>query len=377
MPAPPRDYYEVLGVGRNASEQELKKAFRKLAMDLHPDRNPSPEASERFKEINSAYEVLSDPEKRAIYDRYGHAGLDGRAGTGQGFEGFSAFDGFGDIFDAFFGGARSRGRRQGPSRGADLKYNLKLTFEEAVFGVEKSLEYERLEACEHCEGRGAEPGTDFTTCPDCRGTGEVRRAQQSVFGQFVNVSTCSRCMGEGKTVSSPCAECGGSGRLRKARRIKVTIPAGVDEGTQVRLSGEGEAGVRGGGYGTLYVVLSVESHPDFERHEYDILHELPVNIAQAALGASVMVPTLDGPAEMEVPAGTQSGDQFVLSGRGVPRLRGNGRGNMVVHVTVVTPEELTDGQRELLEQLAETMGTPTLPRRSKGFFGRLKDAVAG
>lgn len=377
MAGTPRDYYEVLGVDRSASEQQLKKAFRKLAMELHPDKNPSPEAAERFKEANAAYEVLSDAEKRAVYDRYGHAGLNGGAGMGQGFEGFSAFEGFGDVFDAFFGGARSQSRRRGPSRGADLKYNLRLKFEEAVFGVDKELEYERNEGCGRCEGKGAEPGTDLVSCPNCGGSGEVRKAQQSVFGQFVNVSTCSRCMGEGQAVSTPCVECRGSGRLRQERRIKVTIPAGCDEGTQVRLSGEGEAGLRGGGYGTLYVVLSVEQHKDFERIENDIHFELGINIAQASLGANINIPTLDGTMELEVPAGTQSGDQFVIPGKGVPRLRGNGRGEMIVRATVVTPEELTDEQRLLVEQLAATMGTPTLPQRGKGFFGRLKDAVAG
>lgn len=377
MATAPRDYYEVLGVERSANEQDLKKAFRKLAMEFHPDRNPSPEAAERFKEINAAYEVLSDADRRAVYDRYGHAGLNGGAGSGQGFEGFANFEGFGDIFDAFFGGARNKSRRRGPARGADLRYNLRLTFDEAVFGTEKELEYQRLEACGRCEGRGAEPGTDLSTCPECRGAGEIRRAQQSVFGQFVNVSTCSRCMGEGKIVSTPCAECRGAGRLRRTRRIKVNVPAGVDEGTQVRLSGEGEAGLRGGEPGTLYVVLSVTPHAEFERVEYDILYELGANIAQASLGARVTIPTLDGEMEIEIPAGTQSSDQFVIPGKGVPRLRGNGRGDMVVRVTVVTPEELTEQQRSLLEQLAETMGTPTLPQKQKGFFERLKDAVAG
>jgi molecular chaperone DnaJ len=376
MPPQPRDYYEVLGVDRNASEADLKKAFRRLAMEYHPDRNRSPEAADRFKEVNRAYEVLSDAEKRAVYDRFGHAGVDGNGG-GQGFEGFAGFDGFGDIFDAFFGGTRSRGRRRGPARGADLRYNLEVDFLEAVFGTEKEIEFGRLEGCARCEGKGAEPGTDLEVCSDCSGSGEIRRAQQSVFGQFVNVSACGRCRGEGRVVTNPCSECRGAGRLRRTRRLGVKIPPGVDDGTQVRLAGEGEAGAQGGPAGTLYVVLNVKPHPEFARSDDDILYEMPVNIAQAALGARVTMPSLDGEVEVDIPAATQSGDEFVLRGKGVPHLRGNGRGDMIVRTVVVTPEDLTDEQQGLLEQLAKTMGTPTLPRRSKGLFERLRDAVAG
>jgi molecular chaperone DnaJ len=304
--------------------------------------------------------------------------VEGSAGSGQGFEGFSTFEGFGDIFDAFFGGTRgTRGRRRGPARGADLRYNLRLSFEEAVFGCEKEIEYPRLEHCARCAGKGAEPGTDLVICPECNGAGEIRRAQQSVFGQFVNVTACGRCGGEGRTVSNPCTECRGSGRQRRNRKINVKIPAGVDDGTQVRLTGEGEAGAGGGEPGTLYVVLGVAAHERFERIDDHILLHLPINLAQAALGAKIMIPSLDGELEFEIPAGTQSNEDFVIRGKGVPRLRQGGRGDMVVRVTVVTPETLTDEQRELLEKLAETMGTPTLPGRTKGFFERLKDAVAG
>lgn len=379
MPTGQKDFYEALGVSRDASAQDLKKAFRRLAMDYHPDRNPSPDAAERFKEINRAYEVLSDPEKRSIYDRFGHAGVDGSAGAGpQGFEGFANFEGFGDIFDAFFGGGARGGRRRGPARGADLRYNLRLTFEEAVFGCEKEIEFSRLERCSHCGGRGSEPGTELEVCPDCNGAGQLRRAQQSIFGQFVNVATCGRCQGEGRIVTNPCSECRGAGRVKGTRRIGVKVPAGVDDGSQIRLSGEGEAGARGGEAGNLYVVLSVASHPQFTRVEDHILFELPVNIAQAALGAVVKIPTLDGEMEFVVPAGTQTGEDFVIRGKGVPHLRGAGRGDMVIRVTAVTPEELTPDQRELIEKLAETMGTPTLPqKKGKGFFERLRDAVAG
>jgi len=372
-----RDYYEVLGVPRSADAQELKKAYRKLAMEYHPDRNPSEDAAAKFKEINQAYEVLSDDQKRQMYDRFGHAGVDGNQGSG--FDGFQGFEGgFGDIFDAFFGGGqRGARRRRGPARGADLRFNLRLSFEEAVFGVEKEIEFQRQERCERCSGKGAEPGTELATCPDCNGAGEIRRSQQSIFGQFVNVAPCGRCSGEGRIVPNPCEDCRGTGRLRAPRKIAVKVPAGVDDGSQIRLAGEGEAGARGGEPGNLYVVLQVAEHERFERVEDHIVLELPVNVAQAALGAELSIPTLDGDMTFEVPAGTQSGEDFVIRGKGVPHLRGAGRGDMVVRVTVVVPESLNDEQRDLLEKLAETMGTPTLPRRNKGFFERIRDAMAG
>jgi molecular chaperone DnaJ len=372
-----RDYYEVLGVPRGAGSEDLKKAYRKLAMEYHPDRNKDEDATEKFKEATRAYEVLSDENLRARYDRFGHAGVDGATGAGpQGFEGFGNFEGFGDIFDAFFGGTRQR-RRRGPVRGGDLRYNLDLTFEEAIFGTEKEITFRRPERCSACSGSGAAPGTEPETCPQCNGAGEVRRAQQSIFGQFVNVSACGRCGGEGKVLTSPCAVCRGSGRESKERTISVKVPAGVDDGAQIRLTGEGEAGPKGGPPGNLYVALSVAPHPQFERVEDHILLELPVNIAQATLGAKVRIPTLDGDMDFAVPAGTQSGEDFVLRGKGVPHLRSGGRGDMVVRVTVVVPEELDDRQRKLLEELATTMGTPTLPKRTKGFFERIRDAVAG
>jgi molecular chaperone DnaJ len=375
-----RDFYEVLGVARNAGADDLKKAYRRLAMEYHPDRNKSEDASDRFKEINRAYEVLSNDDLRARYDRFGHAGVDGGAGGGPGgFDGFQNFEGFGDIFDAFFGGAARGGtrRRRGPARGADLRYNLKIAFEEAVFGVDKEIEFNRSERCDVCAGKGAEPGTDLITCPDCNGAGEIRRSQQSIFGQFVNVSPCSRCQGEGRIVETPCSKCRGAGRERKARKLSVQIPAGVDDGAQIRLTGEGEAGPRGGEYGNLYVVLAVEPSTVFERVDDHILYELPLNVAQAALGARVTVPTVDGDAELEIPAGTQTDDEFVMRSRGVPHLRTGGRGDMLIRATVVIPEALTDEQRDLLEKLAATMGTAVLPRKDKGFFGRLRDAVAG
>ncbi|MGD9933229.1 MAG: molecular chaperone DnaJ [Dehalococcoidia bacterium] len=378
MATSPRDFYEVLGVARTATPDELKKAYRRLAMEYHPDRNKAEAAAEQFKEINRAYEVLSNPETRARFDRFGHAGVDGASAGPGGFEGFQNFEGFGDIFDAFFGGAARGGRRRrGPARGADLRYNLRITFEEAVFGAEKEIEYPRGERCDRCSGRGSEPGTDLVVCPECEGAGEIRRSQRSVFGQFVNVSACGRCQGEGRIVESPCTKCRGAGRERQNRRISVRIPAGVDDGAQIRLTGEGEAGPRGGEYGNLYVVLDVEAHAEFERYEDHILYELPLNMAQASLGARLKVPTIDGDMDLEVPAGTQTDDEFVLRGKGVPHLRGGGRGDMRIRATVVIPETLTEDQRELLEKLAATMGTPVLPRKEKGFFERIKDAVAG
>ena len=377
MPSSQRDFYEVLGVDRSASNDDLKRSYRKLAMEYHPDRNPGDDAADRFKEINRAYEVLSDAEKRGSYDRFGHAGVDGSAGP-TGFDGFSPFDGFGDIFDTFFsGGTRGRGRRRGPSRGADLRTNVRLKFEEAAFGTEKQLEYSRLEHCDDCGGSGAAPGSEPEVCSECNGAGEIRRAQQSVFGQFVNVSACPRCGGEGRVIMSPCVNCRGSGSVRRTRQISVNIPAGVAEGQQIRLTGEGEVGGRGGEPGNLYVLLSVQEHERFERIDDHLLFELPLNVAQAALGATLTIPTLEGEMEFDVPAGTQSSDEFVVRGQGIPRLNGNRRGDMVVRTTVVVPEELSEDQRELLEQLAQTMGTPTLPKRHKSFLERLRDAVAG
>lgn len=380
MPTRQRDYYEVLGVGKTADAPELKKAYRKLAMEFHPDRNAAPDAEAKFKELTRAYEVLSDPEMKARYDRFGHAGVEGNgngSGGPQGFDGSQNFEGFGDVFEAFFGGQRGGRRRRGPARGADLRYNMRISFEEAVFGVDKDIEFQRMERCEHCGGKGAEPGTDLVTCPECNGAGELRRAQQSIFGQFVNVATCGKCQGEGRTITHPCNKCRGSGREKNARHITVKIPAGVDDGAQIRLTGEGESGMRGGEPGNLYVVLSVAAHAKFERVEDHILFELPVNVAQAALGAKTSIPTLDGEMEFEIPPGTQSGEDFVIRGKGVPHLRGAGRGDMVVRVTAVIPEELTEEQRELLQKLADTMGTPTMPKKGKGFFERLRDAVAG
>lgn len=374
-----RDYYEVLGVERSASPEEIKKAFRRLAFQFHPDRNKEAEAEAQFKEVNQAYEVLSDPEKRAQYDRFGHAGV---SGAGQpGFDGFN-FGGFGDIFDAFFGGAAGqRGRRGGPARGADLRVNVTLEFEEAVFGVEKQLEVTRNETCAICSGLGSEPGSQPQRCPTCNGTGEIRRVQQSIFGQFVNVTACERCHGEGRIISSPCKECRGNGRQRRARTITVRIPAGVDSGSQIRLSSEGDAGAGGGGPGNLYVLINVRPHSLFKRDEDDILYELGLNVSQAALGAELRVPTIEGDVMLKVPPGTQSDKVFVLRERGVPHVRGGGRGDQLVRVRVVTPQQLTAEQKKLFQQLAASFGgehteVPPDDPHEKGFFEKVKDIFA-
>jgi molecular chaperone DnaJ len=370
-----RDYYEVLGVARNASEDELKRAFRKLARQYHPDVNKSPDAEVRFKEIGEAYEVLSDPQKRRVYDQFGHAGLDSQGYGGfQGFEGFGSFADIFEQFDTFFGGA-GRGRtRRSPQRGADLRYDLTITFEEAVFGTEKTLEIPRFETCGVCKGSGAEPNTEPTICPQCKGSGEMRRVQQSVFGQFVNVTTCGRCHGEGRIISAPCHACHGQGRVHKSRKLTVKIPAGVDSGQQIRLSGEGEAGPKGGPPGNLYVVLEVKPHRYFKREGSDIFFELPISFAQAALGDQVEVPTIDGSEVLTIPAGTQTGKTFRLREKGIPHLRGMGRGDQYVTVRVRTPTQLSPRERQLFEELAKLEEHQIKPHE-RGFFDKVKDSL--
>jgi len=365
-----RDYYEILGVPRGASAEEVKSAFRKLAMQYHPDRNPAPDSAERFKEIGAAYEVLSHPEKRAQYDRFG-ASAD--FGPSVGVEGFD-FGGFGDIFDAFFGGRRAR---RSPMRGADLRVALDLEFTEAAFGVEKEIHVGRLEHCGLCGGSGAEPGTERITCSQCRGAGEIRRAQRSVFGQFVHVAVCDRCEGEGTVIASPCRTCGGAGREQRNRRLKVRVPASVESGSQLRLSGEGEAGLHSGPSGNLYVELRVKPHEIFRRDGDDLVLDLPLNIAQAALGAQVKIPTLEGePVPLTVPPGTQHGKSFRIAGRGIPHLRGRGKGDLVVQASVVVPAKISAEQRALLEQLRDSLGVDGRDGQDAGFLSRLKDAFS-
>ncbi len=366
-----RDYYEVLGVSRDATDDEIRRSYRRLARQYHPDVSKSADADVRFKEANEAYEVLSDRERRAAYDRFGHAS--DQAGFGQG--GFTDF-GFGDIFEDLFGfGMRSRRTdRKAPLRGADLRYNLTITFEEAVFGCQKELEIPRLETCPSCKGDGAEPGTTPIRCPQCKGTGEVRQARQSIFGSIVTANTCPRCRGEGETIPTPCHECGGQKRVQRSKTLVVDIPAGVDEGTQIRLAGEGEAGVYGGPPGNLYVALSVTPHPFFRRRDDDILLDLELNIAQATLGDEIEVPTLDGAESVSVSGGTQTGRSLRLRGKGVPHLRRNGRGDQIVTIFVCTPTDLTDEQKALFQDLAKTLGKEVIPQKEKGLFDRLRGA---
>ncbi|HEV7127390.1 MAG TPA: molecular chaperone DnaJ [Ktedonobacterales bacterium] len=348
-----RDYYDVLSLQKSASEDDIKKSFRRLARQYHPDVNKDKEAEGRFKEMAEAYEVLSDPQKRQAYDRFGHAGVgNGAAGGANPFEGFG-FGNFSDIFEQFFGASAGTARRTGTQRGADLRYDLTISFEEAVRGCQKDIEIPRWESCATCHGSGAQPGTNTQRCTSCQGTGEIRRVQQSIFGQFVNVMVCDRCRGEGRVITTPCERCRGQGRIKNVRRVTVNIPAGVDDGINVRVSGEGEVPPRGGTPGNLYVTLSVKPHEYFKRQGTDIIYELPVSFAEAALGAEVEVPTLDGKELLKIPAGTPSGRAFRIKGKGVPIVHSANRGDQHVQVKVVVPQTLTTRQRELLKEYAE------------------------
>ncbi len=363
-----RDYYELLGVPRGCNEDALKAAYRKLAKQYHPDVNKDPSAEDRFKEINEAYEVLCDADKRAAYDRYGHAGLEGGMGGAGGFAGF----GVEDIFESFFGGMRTAQR--GPQRGADLRYDLVISFEEAIFGCEKEIQVPRWEACPACHGNGAEPGTQPTRCSACHGSGVVRRVQQTIFGRFTSEMPCDRCGGKGTVVNTPCHNCNGEGKAHITRRLSVKIPAGVDDGTQMRLVGEGELGVMGGPAGNLYVVLQVRKHRHFRRDHTDILLDLKINVAQAALGDEVEVLTVDGKEKISIPAGVQHGETIVLKGKGVPHLQSTRRGDQRVRLNIVTSTKLTDEQRRLFQELAKSMGKEISPQDEKGFFDKMKDA---
>jgi len=370
-----RDYYEILGVPRNASVDEIKAAFRKLARQYHPDVSKEPDAEEKFKEINEAYGVLSDPQKRARYDQFGRAGL----GDMGGMPDFATMD-FGDIFEELFGGfgfgLGGSGRSRRPRRGRDLQYQVVLTFEEAVFGVEKEVEITRNEVCSTCRGSGAEPGSSPQRCATCGGRGEVRQVRQTIFGSMMQSSTCPACNGRGEVITSPCHTCRGGGLERKTVKKVVPIPAGVDTGTQIRLAGEGEPGVNGGPQGNLYLVVTVQPHKFFKRRENDILLNLDINVAQAVLGAQIEVPTVDGADKLNIPAGTQPGKVFTIKGKGVPYLRRNGRGDQRVIVNVEIPTKLTKEQRALFEQLAATLGTTVNPKE-KGFLDWLNEALGG
>ena len=369
-PVAKKDYYEVLGVGRESGDQEIKGAYRKLALKFHPDRNPDdPNAEEKFKEASEAYSVLSDPQKRAAYDRFGHAGLQGAAGGGFNPDAFQDFgDILGDFFgfgDLFGGGGRRRSRAQ---RGEDIRFDLELSFEEAVFGLNAEIQVPRMESCTRCRGTGSEPGSGPTTCPTCHGRGEVIYQQS-----FLSIRrTCSTCNGSGQIIRNPCSQCRGHGYQQVQRKLKVNIPAGVDDGTRVRLAGEGQPGPNNGPSGDLYVFLKVKDHAFFERHEQDLHCTVPLNVAQAALGCEIEVPTLEQPHKLKIPEGTQNGEQFRLRNKGVPILNGSGRGDLIIHVAVRIPGRLTREQRKLLEQLRDTLPVDNAPAE-KGLFEKVKD----
>src|SRR2546426_7368034 len=368
-----RDYYEILGVSRSANDDEIKKAYRRLALKFHPDRNPDdgPAAEERFKEISEAYQVLADPGRRNLYDRFGHAAFEQGGGPGAGFDFSAGFeDIIGDLFGDFFGAGRGRGGRGRSRRGQDLRYELEIGFEEAAFGCEKTISIPRLSTCETCGGRGAKPGTSPRTCPQCRGSGQVRFQQ----GFFSIAKTCGHCNGQGTIIANPCPSCEGSGVQRRKHQLNIKIPPGVDSGSRLKLRGEGEAGANAGTPGDLYVVLSVREHPLFAREGSDVVCEVPLSFAQAALGAEIDVPTLDGPARVKIPAGTQSGHVFRLKGHGIPDLNGYGRGDEIIRVVVETPHKLSPRQRELLEEFARLSGEEVHPL-SKSFLEKVKSML--
>ncbi|AKA70659.1 molecular chaperone DnaJ [Clostridium scatologenes] len=374
-----KDYYEVLGLEKGASEDEIKKAFRKSALKYHPDRNPGDkEAEEKFKELNEAYQVLSDPQKKAQYDQYGTTDFNGAGGFEGGFGGFDFSDmgGFGDIFDSFFGGGFGGNgkRRNGPQKGADLEYNLNLTFEEAVFGAEKQVNITRSENCEKCNGTGAKAGTSAHTCDKCGGTGQMRVQRNTPLGSFVSMSTCDKCGGKGKIITDPCPECKGKGKVRKQRKIKINVPAGVDTGNVMPIRGQGEHGNNGGPAGDLYVNIRVMPSDKFKRKGFDIYIDTHISFVKAVLGVELTVPTIDGDVKYDVPAGTQPGTVFRLKGKGVPRVNSHGRGDQYVNVVVDIPKNLNQKQKEALYMYAEASGEMAEGKHNKkSFIDKLKD----
>lgn len=376
-----RDYYEVLGVDKTADEAAIKKAYRQLAKKLHPDVNPGDkQAEEKFKELNEAYEVLSDPQKRARYDQFGHEqpGMGGGAGGYGDFGGFGGFGGaggfgFDDIFSSFFGGAAGGARSQGPQQGDDLRYDLTISFEEAAKGCNKEINLVRDEECPVCKGSGAKEGTSPTTCPTCKGTGQVRVTQNTPFGRIQNVRVCETCHGEGKIIKDPCGKCNGRGYVRTSKRRTIRIPAGIDDGQVIRISGQGEPGLRGGPSGDLQVLVRVRPHKYFTRKGYDLYCAIPISFTQATLGAEIDVPTLDKPVKYNVPEGTQPGTVFRVKGQGIQNLRNSGKGDLFVEINVEIPKRLSEKQKDLLRQFeASTSGREY--EQKKSFFERMKDA---
>lgn len=383
-----RDYYEVLGVSKSATEEEIKRAYRKLSKKYHPDINKEADASAKFTEISEAYEVLSNAEKRAAYDQYGHASTDpnfGSGGFGGGFggggfggSGFGGTGGFEDIFESFFGGGGRSRNPNAPRQGEDLQYTLDLEFEEAVFGKETTVQYNREEECGTCHGDGAKPGTSPVTCSKCQGTGSLNVERNTPLGRVMTRQTCDVCHGTGQEIKEKCPTCHGSGHVKERHSVKVTVPAGVEDGNQMRLNGQGEAGINGGPYGDLYVVFRVKPSDIFERNGPDIYYELPVSFVQAALGDQVEVPTVHGKVRSKIPAGTQTGTTFRLKGKGAPRLRGGSNGDQHVKVKVVTPKDLSEDQAEALRQFAKASGIEVEEQDQDGsFFNKVKDAFKG
>ncbi|WP_226677342.1 molecular chaperone DnaJ [Mesobacillus jeotgali] len=371
-----RDYYEVLGVSNSASKDEIKKAYRKLSKQFHPDINKEPGADEKFKEVKEAYEVLSDDQKRAHYDQFGH--VDPNQGFGGGGDFGGGFGGFEDIFNSFFGGGGGRRRDpNAPRQGADLQYTMTLKFEEAVFGKETDIEIPREEECDTCDGSGAKPGTKVDTCKHCHGSGQISVEQNTPFGRIVNRRVCHYCNGTGKEIKEKCTTCSGSGKVTRRNKIHVKIPAGVDDGQQLRVAGKGEAGINGGPAGDLYIVFHIRSHEFFERDGDDIYCEMPITFVQAALGDEVEVPTLHGKVKLKVPAGTQTGTKFRLKGKGVPNVRGYGTGDQHVLVRIVTPTKLSEKQKQLLREFAEVSGQSPLGEQEESFFSKVKRAFKG
>ncbi|MGD7047523.1 molecular chaperone DnaJ [Rossellomorea marisflavi] len=374
-----RDYYEVLGVDKGASKEEMKKAYRKLSKKYHPDINKEADAADKFKEVKEAYEVLSDDQKRAQYDRFGHTDPNQGFGGGGAGDFGGGFGGFEDIFNTFFGGGGGGGRRRDPNApraGADLQYTMTLSFEEAVFGKDTEIEIPREEECDTCHGSGAKPGTKVETCSHCQGSGQLNVEQNTPFGRIVNRRVCHHCNGTGKQIKDKCRTCGGDGKVQKRRKISVKIPAGIDDGQQLRVSGQGEPGINGGPVGDLYVVFHVRNHDFFERNGDDVYCEMPITFAQAALGDEIEVPTLHGKVKLKVPGGTQTGTRFRVKGKGVPNVRGYGTGDQHVLIKVVTPSKLTEKQKQLLREFADISGQVP-DEQHESFFDKVKKAFKG